>query len=73
MTYSHWLRCCPDGGTTASLKYTLQILTSPYLPPIVAMTASLTQEQSYVNVVARSGANFWEHWSQYLLYYFMDV
>lgn len=46
LTYSHWLRCCPDGGTMASLKYTLQILTSPYLPPIVAMTASLTQAQS---------------------------
>jgi hypothetical protein len=45
-TYSHWLRCCPEGGTIASLKYTLQILTSPYLPPIVAMTTSLVQEQS---------------------------
>lgn len=58
-TYSHWLRCCPEAGTTASLKYTLQILTCPYVPPIVAMIVSLTQEQSYLNVVARSGANFW--------------
>lgn len=40
-TYSHWLRCCPEGGLIASLKYTLQMSTSPYVFPIVAMTTSL--------------------------------